>query len=71
MQEALDKAQLGRTSIVIAHRLSSIQNANMIAVIHNGAVVEQGSHHQLMAKHGYYYRLQKAQSRRKIQSECL
>ncbi len=65
VQEALDKARVGRTSIVIAHRLSTIQNADIIAVIHNGVVVEQGNHYELIAKKGYYYRLQKAQNRKK------
>ena len=65
VQEALDQARVGRTSVVIAHRLSTIQNSDIIAVIHNGKVVEQGTHYELMAKAGYYYRLQKAQTRGK------
>ena len=55
VQEALDKAREGRTSIVIAHRLSTIYNADCIAVIHNGKVIESGTHAELMAKRGAYY----------------
>jgi ATP-binding cassette, subfamily B (MDR/TAP), member 1 len=62
VQEALERAQEGRTSIVIAHRLSTIQNANCITVIHSGNVVESGTHSELMAKRGFYYRLNTRQS---------
>ncbi|NXA85396.1 MDR1 protein, partial [Melanocharis versteri] len=57
VQKALDNARQGRTCIVIAHRLSTVQTANIIVVIHNGRVVEQGTHSQLMAKEGHYYAL--------------
>uniref|UniRef100_UPI00358EA8DA ATP-dependent translocase ABCB1-like isoform X2 n=1 Tax=Myxine glutinosa TaxID=7769 RepID=UPI00358EA8DA len=61
VQEALDKAREGRTSILIAHRLSTIQNADKIAVIQHGRVVEQGSHHELLARREAYYALVNAQ----------
>uniref|UniRef100_A0A8C4WYI1 Uncharacterized protein n=1 Tax=Eptatretus burgeri TaxID=7764 RepID=A0A8C4WYI1_EPTBU len=61
VQEALDKAREGRTSILIAHRLCTIQNADIIAVIQNGRVVEQGSHHELMACQKAYHALVNAQ----------
>ena len=61
VQEALDKAREGRTSIVIAHRLSTIYNSDIIAVIHNGQVIESGTHAQLMAKKGAYYLLNTVQ----------
>ncbi|XP_029444907.1 multidrug resistance protein 1A-like [Rhinatrema bivittatum] len=57
VQQALDNARKGRTCIVIAHRLSTVQNADIIAVIQNGKVVEQGTHSQLLAKQGAYYAL--------------
>uniref|UniRef100_A0A8B9KP33 ATP-binding cassette, sub-family B (MDR/TAP), member 5 n=1 Tax=Astyanax mexicanus TaxID=7994 RepID=A0A8B9KP33_ASTMX len=61
VQKALDDARQGRTCIVIAHRLTTVQNADIIAVIQNGQVVEQGMHSELMAKQGAYYALVNAQ----------
>ncbi|NWZ99491.1 MDR1 protein, partial [Nesospiza acunhae] len=57
VQKALDNARQGRTCIVIAHRLSTVQTADIIVVIQNGRVVEQGTHSQLLAKEGHYYAL--------------
>lgn len=57
VQEALDKARAGRTCLVIAHRLSTIQNSDRIAILHKGEVVELGSHSELLAKKGIYYKL--------------
>ncbi|XP_056156884.1 bile salt export pump-like [Lampris incognitus] len=57
VQEALDKAREGRTCIVIAHRLSTIQNSNIIAVMSRGCVIEKGTHDELMALKGAYYKL--------------
>lgn len=57
VQEALDRAQLNRTSIIIAHRLSTIQNADVICVLHNGVIVESGTHQELLALQDHYYRL--------------
>ncbi|KAH0627478.1 hypothetical protein JD844_003227 [Phrynosoma platyrhinos] len=62
VQEALDKARQGRTCIVIAHRLSTVQNADSIAVIQNGKVTEQGTHQQLLAAKGIYYSLVNVQA---------
>ena len=61
VQEALDKAREGRTSVVIAHRLSTIHNADLIIVIKNGEAIESGTHSDLMAKKGVYYKLNEAQ----------
>ncbi|XP_051921757.1 ATP-binding cassette, sub-family B (MDR/TAP), member 4 isoform X5 [Hippocampus zosterae] len=67
VQEALDKARQGRTCIVVAHRLSTIQNADRIAVFQGGEVVEQGSHQQLLAKKGVYHMLVTTQLGRDIE----
>ncbi|XP_057742144.1 ABC transporter B family member 1 [Arachis stenosperma] len=59
VQEALDRACTGKTTIIVAHRLSTIRNANLIAVIDDGKVAEQGSHSQLLKNHpdGIYARM--------------
>ncbi|XP_062972497.1 bile salt export pump [Elgaria multicarinata webbii] len=57
VQAALDRAREGRTCIVIAHRLSTIQNSNTIAVMSQGVIVEKGTHEELMAHEGAYYKL--------------
>ena len=59
VQEALDTLMKKRTSIVIAHRLSTIINADKILVIHNGELVEQGTHDELIRKKGRYTTLYK------------
>ena len=57
VQAALDKAGLGRTTIIVAHRLSTIINANVIYAFDKGKVAESGTHNELMAKKGIYYNL--------------
>ncbi|KAJ9596539.1 hypothetical protein L9F63_012438, partial [Diploptera punctata] len=57
VQAALDKACEGRTCIIIAHRMSTIRNADLIAVVHNGQIVEQGTHDNLMNLKQRYYEL--------------
>ncbi|KAJ2992289.1 GTPase-activating protein, partial [Globomyces sp. JEL0801] len=57
VQEALDKASKGRTTIAIAHRLSSIQHADIIFVLKDGVVVEKGTHYELYQKGGVYHEL--------------
>lgn len=61
VQDALDRARKGRTCITIAHRLSTVQNADCIAVIHNGRVAEIGTHEELKERRGRYYQLIKRQ----------
>ena len=63
IQQALDELCKGRTTLVVAHRLSTIKNADEIAVVSDGKIVEQGSHEQLMEKHGIYYDLYQLQFR--------
>ncbi|KAJ3172722.1 ATP-binding cassette, sub-B (MDR TAP), member 4 [Geranomyces variabilis] len=64
VQAALEKASVGRTTIVIAHRLSTVKNADMIVVMERGVVVEMGSHDELIARGGAYHGLVEAQKLR-------
>ncbi|OXB67674.1 hypothetical protein ASZ78_015206 [Callipepla squamata] len=57
VQAALDKAREGRTTVVVAHRLSTVRNADLIAVFEGGVITEQGNHSQLLEKKGIYYKL--------------
>lgn len=63
IQKALDNLVQGRTTIAIAHRLSTLQRADRLVVLDRGVVVEEGSHDELMAREGAYYRLYQAQAR--------
>ena len=54
IQDALRKLLKGRTAVVIAHRLSTIRNADLICVVHDGQIVEQGSHEELITRQGVY-----------------
>lgn len=57
VQEALDKAKAGRTCVMIAHRLSTVRDADVICVIHEGQVAEMGTHNELLELKGLYYNL--------------
>ena len=57
IQAAMDTVIRGRTSLVIAHRLSTVKNADLILAVHDGRIVEQGTHAELLKAKGYYYRL--------------
>ena len=63
IQNALDELCVGRTTLVVAHRLSTVKNADEIAVISNGVITEQGSHEALMRKRGVYAELYNLQFR--------
>ena len=67
IQEAFDKLMKGRTSFVVAHRLSTIRNADRIIVMKNGNVVEQGTHEELLEKGGFYSEMFNAQYGAQIQ----
>ena len=62
MQDALEDASRGRTTIVVAHRLSTIANADQIVVLDEGRVVERGAHAALIARDGLYASLWKRQA---------
>ncbi|XP_011829301.1 PREDICTED: ATP-binding cassette sub-family B member 5 [Mandrillus leucophaeus] len=62
VQHALDKAKTGRTCLVVTHRLSAIQNADLIVVLHNGKIKEQGTHQELLRNRDIYFKLVNAQS---------
>ena len=61
IQDALGKLMEGRTTIIVAHRLSTIQNADRIIVMHKGRIMEEGNHQELLSRGGIYYKLYKLQ----------
>ena len=63
IQRALDNLVQGRTTIAIAHRLSTLHRADRLVVLEQGRLVEEGQHDELMARQGAYWRLYEAQAR--------
>ena len=63
IQDAINRLAVGRTTFAIAHRLSTLRNADKILVLDHGNVVEFGTHKQLLDKRGYYFKLVMAQKR--------
>lgn len=71
IQEAIKTVIRGRTSFMIAHRLSTVVDCDVILVVHEGRIVESGRHDELMEKHGYYYRLYSRQYEEAATQEAL
>jgi subfamily B ATP-binding cassette protein MsbA len=69
VQQALERLMKGRSSLVIAHRLSTVQHADLIVVLDKGRVVESGKHRALLAKRGLYARLYKMQFQNPAQTQ--
>lgn len=61
IQQAFDLLMKGRTTFVVAHRLSTIKSADIILVMNKGNIIEQGTHYELLEKHGFYYHLYNSQ----------
>ena len=61
ISEAMDEMMAGKTSFIVAHRLSTVQNADKILVMNNGAIVESGKHEELLAKGGFYAKIYMSQ----------
>ena len=61
IQKALDQLKIGKTTIIIAHRLSTVEKANNIIVMENGSIIENGNHEDLINRKGYYFKLYNSQ----------
>jgi ATP-binding cassette subfamily B protein len=71
IQSAMTELMRGRTSFVIAHRLSTVREASVILVMNHGSIVEQGTHEQLLAKGGFYAELYNSQFARAFTEEAV
>ena len=67
IQKGMENLMQGRTSFIIAHRLSTIRKADRILVIKDGAIIEDGSHADLLRERGHYYRLYTSQFRSELE----
>ena len=67
IQRGMEALMEGRTTFIIAHRLSTIRRADRILIIEDGRIAEQGTHHELLALQGKYYRLYTQQFRRELE----
>ena len=61
IQRAFEELMQGRTSFIVAHRLSTVQNADQILVMNQGQIIEQGTHEELLAQNGFYAQLYHSQ----------
>ena len=61
IQRAFEKLMKGKTTFIVAHRLSTVKNADLILVMNNGSVIEKGSHESLLADKGFYFNLYNSQ----------
>ena len=61
IQKAFNKMMKGRNTFIVAHRLSTIKEADIILVMNNGKIIEQGNHQQLLEQKGFYYNLYNSQ----------
>ena len=66
VQQAIEQLMIDRTVLVIAHRLSTVKNADKIVVLENGKIIERGSHHELMGKNGKYAEFYEVQFQEKV-----
>ena len=61
IQRAFEELMHGKTSFIVAHRLSTIKNADVILVMNKGNIIEKGTHEELLSQHGFYYNLYNSQ----------
>ena len=71
IQNAMEKVIKGRTALVIAHRLSTVKNADLILVVRDGQIIERGTHKELLAAKGYYHALYTRQYEKEKTEELL
>jgi len=69
IRAAMERLMQGRTTFIIAHRIQSVMNANLILVLDKGQIVQRGTHDQLMAQEGFYRRIYDMQARIEVELE--